>query len=55
MIENLTVERLDGDRTGEVWRCCRWCNTEIPPSAPHHAYCDVSCKRRAMRREMGET
>lgn len=43
-------ERAERD---EVWRVCRYCNDEIPPSAPNMAYCDRTCKMDAMAAEMG--
>lgn len=57
--EDLTIRRIHAvdlyrDRRDDaVWRCCRSCNAEIPPSAPEMAYCDEECKRESMAREMG--
>lgn len=60
MTEDLTVERITNldlfrkTRSSDaIWRCCRHCGADIPPSAPEHAYCDEACKRTSMAIEMG--
>lgn len=56
MSEDVVVRRLTevGEELADtVWRVCRHCNEEIPPSAPNMAYCDDVCKRESMAGEMG--
>lgn len=50
------IKRLsptEQDRTDEVWRCCRYCGDEIPPSTRSNAYCTYQCKSRNHSRETG--
>lgn len=46
--EDLKVERLgrmEVREVNEIWRTCKYCNSEIPPSRRNMAFCDRDCKR----------